>query len=52
MLTKEDILNGWDEKSLKAYQAERDRECANLIFRKPALPKTQNNDYSPHKWRR
>lgn len=44
--------NGWNEQSLAAYLAERERAQADVVLRRPpARPATTNGRYNPKRWR-
>ena len=55
-LTDEERANGWDEKTLNAYIAEREKAQAGIImfnpeYRRPQKPKWANTSYNPMRWR-
>ena len=50
-MNTEDEKNGWKDKDLAEYQAERNRAAEKIIFRPKTLPIKQVG-YSPHRWRR
>jgi hypothetical protein len=51
-LTPEEIKNGWTPEKLEAYLRERAAAASKAVFKKPSLPREQNNRYSVHRWRR
>lgn len=56
-LTEADKRNGWDEDSLRRYQAQRDEAAAGIVnqdpdYRKKRKPREANHRYNPFKWRR
>ena len=51
--TKEDLKNGWTKDDLNKYHMEREKSQFTMIYEKPPKkPRTQNNNYSPLRWRR
>lgn len=52
-LTKEDIRNGWNEETLKAYLKQRDEQKKEFASqKKPAVLKVENvKAFNPHDWR-
>ena len=51
-LTEEERKNGWTEKALEAYLAEREKAQAEVVLnRLPARPRWANNRYDPLRWR-
>ena len=55
-VTEEERKNGWTEKTLEAYLAEREKAQAGIVmfnpdYRPPAKPRWANNKYDPLRWR-
>ena len=62
--TKGELKNGWTPEKLTAYMKERDKANAGVVlfgtytmhgethqYREPPKPNSQNNKYSPLRWR-